>query len=200
MAMRWRASRLKKLPDYVYAHAERADLLGRTLRLFFQDEARFGRINDPRRCWAPAAVRPVVDAQHIREYLYAFAAVSPHDGQLTSLITDQVDANTMSIFLALVAAEYPNDEILMVLDGAGWHRANALRVPPSMHLLFLPPYSPQLNPVENLWDDLREKHFTNRCFPSLTAVRDALCIALRELHHDHQRTQSITGFPWITAL
>lgn len=136
----------------------------------------------------------------MREYLYAFAAVSPHDGQLSSLITDRVDANTMSIFLAQVAAEYPDDEILMVLDGAGWHRANDLRVPPSMQLLFLPPYSPQLNPVENLWDDLREKHFINRCFPSLTAVRQTLCTALRELHHDRQRTQSIAGFPWITAL
>jgi len=145
-------------------------------------------------------VRPVVDAEHIREYLYAFAAVSPHDGQLSSLITDRVDANTMSIFLAQVAAEYPNDEILMVLDGAGWHHANDLQVPPTMQLLFLPPYSPQLNPVENLWDDLREKHFINRCFSSLTAVRENLCTALRELHYDQQRTKSITGFPWITAL
>ncbi len=195
-----RARRLKKLPDHVYAQAERAELSGRMLRVFFQDEARFGRISDPRRCWSPKDVRPTVEAQHIREYLYAFAAVCPHDGQLTSLITDRVDADTMSIFLAQVAAEYPNDDIFMILDGAGWHRAGALRIPHSMRLHFLPPYSPQLNPVENLWDELREKHFANRCFGSLTAVKDTLCVALRELHHDHKRTQSITGFPWITAL
>lgn len=143
---------------------------------------------------------PRLRLSHIREYLYTFAAVCPHDGQLTSLITDRVDADTKSVFLAQVAAEYPNDDIFMILDGAGWHRAGTLRIPDSMHLHFWPPYSPQFNPVENLWDDLREKHFSNRYFGSLTAIKDSLCIALRELHHDHKRTQSITRFLWITAL
>ena len=187
----------KKIWPNALAHAERADILGRKLRIFFQDEGRFGRISDPRQCWAPPKIRPIVKAQHIREYIYAFAAICPHDGQMSSLITDHVDASTMSQFLAQVANEYLGDEILMVVDGAGWHRAKQLQIPSTMRLLLLPPYSPELNPVEHLWDDRREKHFANRCFDSIEAVRENLCHGLRELHHDLKRIKSMCAFPWI---
>ncbi len=66
----------------------------------FQDEGRFGRINDPRRCWAPDGIRPDVPAQFVREYTYVYAAVSPDDGTLDSLILPEVNAEAMSIFLA----------------------------------------------------------------------------------------------------
>ncbi len=70
----------------------------------FQDEGRFGRISDPRRCWAPTGLRPDVPGQVIREYTYAFAAVSPHDGTLDSLILPEVNTEMMSIFLEEVSA------------------------------------------------------------------------------------------------
>jgi hypothetical protein len=89
----------KKIWPNALNHAERADILGRKLRIFFQDEGRFGRISDPRQCWAPPKIRPIVKAQHIREYIYAFAAICPHDGEMSSLVTDHVDASTMSQFL-----------------------------------------------------------------------------------------------------
>jgi hypothetical protein len=114
-----RSRSFKKNSPLVLAHAERADILGRKLRVFFQDEGRLGRISDPRLCWAPPTVRSIVKAQHIREYIYAIAAICPHDGQMSSLITDQVNAATISQFLEQVTHEYPNDEILMVLDGTG---------------------------------------------------------------------------------
>ena len=102
---------------------------GRPVRLMFQDEARFGRISDPRRCWAPPGVRPVVGAQVVRQYTYAFAAVSPHDGTLDSLILPQASGQMMSLFLQEVARRHPEEFVLMVLDGAGWHRATRLVVP-----------------------------------------------------------------------
>ena len=64
----------------------------------------------------------------------------------------------------------------------------------------LPPYSPQLNPVENLWEEIREKWFTNLVFDSLEAVEDRLVEALAALHADPQRTQSISGFDWIVKI
>ena len=85
----------------------------------------------------------------------------------------------------------------MIVDGAGWHRAKQLRIPPTMQLQLLLPYSPELNRVEHLWDDLREKHFANCCFDSLDAGREALCHGLRELHHDPKRIKSMCAFPWI---
>ena len=147
----------------------------------FQDEARFGRITDPRRCWAPAGVRPEVSAQVVREYEYAFAAVSPHDGSLDTLVLPSVNTEAMSVFLAEVSQRHASEFILMVLDGAGWHRAKRLQGPTNMRLIPLPPWSPQLNPVEHLWDEVREKWFANRVFNSLSAVEEQLMTALKTL-------------------
>jgi transposase len=166
----------------------------------FQDEARFGRLSDPRRCWAPQGMRPQVSAQLVREFTYAFAAVSPHDGGLDTLVLPEVTAQTMSLFLAEVAARHPEDFILMFLDQAGWHKAKALVVPANMRLEWLPPYSPECNPVEHLWDELREKWFANRLFRGLDAVEDTLVTALHTLEMETERVGSITGFDWIISI
>ncbi len=188
---------LKKLVKIVKEEVVRQGQLGRQLRVMFQDEARFGRINDPRRCWAPKGIRPEVGRQIVREYTYAFGAVSPRDGTLDSLVLPVVTAEAMSIFLAEVARRHPEEYILMFLDGAGWHRANDLTVPENMRLEALPPYSPQLNPVEHIWDEIREKWFANEVFNSLNAVEDRLVDALVALEDDKELVASITGFDWI---
>jgi transposase len=166
----------------------------------FQDEGRFGRINDPRRCWACRSCRPRVPVQLVREYIYAFAALSPHDGVVDSLVLPAVNANAMSLFLAEVAARHPNEEILMVLDGAGWHSVHDLVVPPNLRLLALPPYSPELNPTEHIWDEIREKWFRNEVFLSLDAVEQRLADSLATLETDRPRVQPLTGFPWIVSI
>jgi hypothetical protein len=166
----------------------------------FQDEARFGRISDPRRCWAPAGVRPAVNTQIVREYEYAFAALSPHDGVLDTLVLPGVHAEAMSMFLAEVAQRRSDEFILMVLDGAGWHKAKRLQVPAHMKLIPLPSWSPQLNPVEHLWDEVREKWFSNQVFASLQAVEDRLVTALQTLEEDRQRVASLSGFDWIISM
>jgi hypothetical protein len=166
----------------------------------FQDEARFGRVNDPRRCWAPAPLRPLVKSAFVREFTYAYVAVSPLDGVLDSLVLPEVSTVAMDIFLAEVSARHPDDFIVMVLDGAGWHKANDLEVPENLHLLFLPPYSPELNPVENIWDEIREKNFHNKAFSSLEAVEDQLLDGLVALEKAMDKVKSITGWPWIVSL
>ena len=137
--------------------------------------------------------------QIVREYTYAFGAVSPHDGTLDSLVLPVVTAEAMSIFLEEVARRHPEEFILMFLDGAGWHRANDLAVPENMRLEALPPYSPQLNPVEHIWDEIREKWFANEVFNSLDAVEDRLVEALVALENDRELVASTTGFDWIQA-
>ena len=93
----------------------------------------------------------MVGARLVREYTYAFSAVSPHDGVMDSLVLPFVNAETMSLFLALVAERHPEEFIVMVMDQAGWHIAGDLVVPDNMRILFLPPYSPELNPAEHIW-------------------------------------------------
>ena len=170
------------------------------LRLMFQDEGRFGRISTPRRCWAPRGIRPNVPSQIVREYTYGYAAVSPHDGTMDSLILPQVTEEAMSIFLREVSDRHPDEFILMVMDGAGWHKANALRVPDNMALFFLPPYSPQLNPVEHIWESIREDGFRNEVFNSMDGVENQLMQCLAALERDPAAVASMTGFPWITSI
>jgi hypothetical protein len=166
----------------------------------FQDEGRFGLLGTPRRCWAPRSIRPVVGARLQRKYLYAFAAVSPHDGVLDSLILPWVNAETMSLFLATVAERHDDEFIVMVMDQAGWHIAGRLQVPSNMRIVLLPPYSPELNPAEHLWEALREDWFGNTVFNDLDAVEDALDDGLIDLESNSQRVQAMTGFNWITSI
>lgn len=166
----------------------------------FHDEGRFGRISDPRHCWAPQGVRPEVPVQIVREYTYVFAAVSPHDGTLDSLILPEVNTEMMSLFLKEVSLRHSEEFILMFLDKAGWHRATQLKIPANIRLAWLPAYSPQCNPVEHLWEEIREKWFTNLVFPSLESVEDLLVEALATLENDSQRTQNLTGFEWIISI
>jgi transposase len=184
----------------VHEQAQRQSGCGRRIRLMFQDEGRFGRINSPRRCWAPEGLRPEVQVQVVREYVYAYAAISPHDGVMDSLILPVVNTEAMSIFLEEVAARHSEEYIVMVMDQASWHKANALRIPENMSLVWQPPYSPQCNPVEHIWEEIREKWFPNLVFKNLDGVVDTLAGALATLENDWVRTQSITGFDWIVSL
>ena len=108
----------------------------------------------------------------VQEFTYAYAAVCPSDGELDSLILPEVGTAMMSLFLEEVGARHPDEFIVMIMDGAGWHTAKKLHAPHNMLILYLPPYSPELNPVEYLWDDIREKDFSNRVFADMTALKD----------------------------
>lgn len=163
----------------------------------FQDEARFGRINIPQRCWAPKGIRPVVGAQIVREYTHVYAAVSPLDGTLDSLILPEVTTEMFSLFLDEVAKRYCRELIVMFLDKAGWHTAKALTIPENVRLCYLPPYSPELNPAEHLWDEIREKWFPNLVFHHMDGVEDALMKALIALEDDPDKVRGLTGFDWI---
>lgn len=167
------------------------------IRLMFQDEARFGRISDVRRCWCPKPHRPMVQAMVSQEYTYAYTALTPVDGRMDSLVLPQVNGVCMDIFLTEIASRYPEERIIMVLDGAGWHKNQKIPLPSNLRLVFLPPYAPELNPVEHLWDDLREKFFHNRVFVSIEALEDHLVSALLAFENDTDKVQSITGWDWI---
>lgn len=170
------------------------------VRILFQDEARFGRISDHRRCWAPLPIRPIVGRQVIREYLYAFMAVCPFDGYSASLILPWSDAYTMSVFLSHTATTFENDYCIMFLDGAAWHRALDLKIPQNIRIEFLPSYSPELNPVEHIWEYLRENYFGNIALPDLDAVENRLCNGLRNIIFNPDLVKSLTNFSWMNTL
>jgi len=154
-------------------------------------------MNTPRRCWAPQGVRPSVGMQRVRESLYVYAAVTPADGKLVSLVLPETDSELMSLFLGEVAQRFPNEFILMFMDQAGWHKSTSLVIPENMRLRWLPPYSPECNPTEHIWEEIREKWFGNTVFQSLADVEDTLATALAALEKSPALIQSLTGFDWV---
>lgn len=173
---------------------------GKPCRVLFQDEGRFGRISDTRRCWAPLPIRPHVPRQVVREYIYGYVAVSPLDGKCSSLILPWSDGEMMSMFLAHTAQVFPGDYCLMFLDQAGYHAGSTLRVPENIRLLPIPPYSPELNPTEHVWEHLRENFFGNDALPSLNVVADRLSAGLLDLSQKPDLLRSLTCFKWIETL
>ncbi len=162
-----------------------------------QNEGRFGRISDPHRCWAPPGIRPKVPKQVIREYLYAYAAVCPALGKMTSLVLPYADTETMNIFLKQVSDDFINHFVLMLVDQAGWHKSMGIKVPENIRLIKQPSHSPELNPAEDLWDDLREKEFHNEAFGSLDQVEHALCDGLRRIEAEPDALRSMNLFPYL---
>ena len=190
----------KKLPQALAALLTLQDVGRRRVRLMFQDEARFGRMVRIRRCWAPSPARPMVCNGYEREFLYVYGAVSPLQGQLDWMITRQMNTTNMSAFLAQVSAKHRRDFIVMVVDGASSHVCKDLAVPKNIRLLRLPPYAPELNPQEHVWDEIREKEFPNRVFADLHSVHAQLEAGLPRLASDRKALRSLTAWPWIVSL
>jgi putative transposase len=161
----------------------------------FQDEAGFGRINKPKRCWCPKGVRPVVPCRHIREYRHAFGAVEPLTGASFFLIMPLCNTEMMNLFLAELSKEFPDDDVVLVCDGAGWHKSKELIVPENITILHLPPATPEMNPIEQIWKEIRKRGFKNECFETLEKVVDRLCDTIRNL--PKSVIQSITLREWI---
>lgn len=164
----------------------------------FQDEAGFGRINKPKYCWCMKNIRPTVPCHHIREYRYAYGAVSPVDGESFFLIMPYCNTDCMNVFLRELSAFYPNDIILLAADNAVWHRAKSLVIPDNIEIFPLLPYTPELNPIEQIWKEIRKRGFKNEIFSTLDKVVDRLCDTINSLSKDV--VKSITGRDWILSL
>lgn len=154
-------------------------------------------MSDPARCWAPAPMRPTVGLALIREFRYFYAAIGPQNGTLHWMIAETMNTENMALFLEQIGKAHPDRNVVMVLDGASSHRAKALEVPDNISLIHLPPYSPELNPVEILWHELREKNCSNRVFESLNAVCHEVENGLQKFASAPEDVTRLSGWPWI---
>jgi len=168
------------------------------VRLMFQDEAGFGRINKPKYCWCFKGLRPSVPCHHIREYRYAYGAVEPLTGESFFLVLPYCNTDCMNVFLRELSTAYPDDFILMVDDGAAWHKSKGLEVPANIEIFPLPPYTPEMNPIEQIWKEIRKRGFKNEVFRTLEKVVDRLCDTICSLTCD--TVKSITGRDWILSM
>ena len=104
------------------------------------------------------------------QYVYSYGAVSIPQGNFDSSMLPHVNSQCMALFLAEISKRHPNENTVMVAGGAGWHKSQSMPIPNNIRLLSLPPCSPELNPVEHLWHELREKCFRNKMLDSLEKI------------------------------
>lgn len=148
--------------------------------------------------WWTRGKRPpgVQDQRH--EWAYLFGAARPGGEGAFALVLPTVNTDMMQIFLDRFAATLAEDEhAVMVVDGAGWHTTRALVVPPNVTLVPLPPYSPQLNPMERVWLYLRDRFLSLRLLEDYDAIVDACCKAWNVVAEDAERIRSLCLYPWI---
>jgi len=131
------------------------------------DEAAFGRISEPSSCWAPSGVRPVIPCQMVREYMYAFGAVDPHSGDDCFIIAPKCNTEWTNLFLNELSIKFKDDYILLSMDNAGWHKSKGLKIPENIRPCYIPPRTPEMNPIEQIWKEVRKRGFKNKLWQPL---------------------------------
>jgi hypothetical protein len=155
---------------------------GTRLELWWQDEARVGQKNKIARRWARRGTRPRAPHDQRTSSAYIFGAICPAEGKGAALVLPRCDTQAMNLHLAEIAqAVAPGAHAAILMDRAGWHRAKDLVVPDNLTLVPLPPRSPELNPVENIWQFLRDNWLSSRVFTSYTDTVDHCCYAWNRL-------------------
>lgn len=168
---------LKKIAEQAAGYLKDPDSL-----IFFFDEARFGLQPQIARQWALRGERISTSIKTGYSNFYLFAAVDPRSGECFILELPRVDTEIVNIYLKELSETYPNKNILLIWDQAGYHKSKGLRVPANITIETLPPYSPELNPAERLWRWLRRHACRNRLFKSLDEQAEALEQTIRTLN------------------
>ena len=165
------------------------------------DEARVGQKGRGTRVWYGRGLRPEGTMDHRYVSAWIYAAVRPGTEEAFALVMSEVSAEAMQAFLDRFAATLPERvHAALLLDGAGWHIAADITVPSNISLIFLPPYAPQLNPVERIWLYLRERFLSLRLFADLDAIVEGCCGAWNRLVAEQGRIASLTDYPYLRSV
>jgi transposase len=168
-------------------------------RLLFLDEAWWGLTTQLRRVWARKGVRPVQPVWGGRRWRPVIGAVEPATGRFVSLLVGRLNSAWFSLFLAHLAAHYPGERLVVVLDNAGWHVSQRVVVPETITLWFQPPHSPEVNVMEQVWQWIRGQHTRGTLFTMDEQLDEVLCDALDGLGNDPERVKSLTSQHWLYA-
>jgi transposase len=169
-----------------------------SVAVWAEDEHRLGLLPVVRRVWAPRGQRPTAWVRRRYEWCYVYACVRPTTGQSWWCLLPTVSTEAMCAALAAFAHDEGIDaqrRAVLVLDGAGWHKAAELAVPEGIHLVPLPPASPELQPAERLWP-LVDEVVANRTFATLDALEDVLVVRCRSLRADRRTVKAHTRYHW----
>ena len=166
---------------------------GKPLEIWWQDEARIGQQGTLTRVWAERGSRPRAPRDQRYKWAYLFGAICPARGIGAAWVLPYANAKAMNLHLQEISSQVEDGaHAVVVLDGAGWHKTGGrLRLPSNISLLHLPPYSPELNPQENVWQYLRQIYLANRVYENYDAIVEACCQAWNALTDQPDRIRSI---------
>jgi transposase len=185
------AGHIQNFPDTLQAIAD-AHPEAERVEVWFLDESRVGQKGRLTRRWYAKGHRPRGIRDHRFRSAWIFGAVCPERDTGGALVTSHISTEAMACFLAELAKAIPKGtHAAVIMDQAGWHVAGRLDIPATITLVPLPPYSPELNPIERLWRSLKDNKLSNRVFSDLAAVIDACCEAWNTIIAETGRIRSI---------
>jgi len=172
---------------------------GKEVPVYFQDAARFGTQGTITRVWARKGSRPRAVRQNGREWLYVLMAVCAATGATSALIMPTLNTAVVNLFLEQFSRELAAGvHAVLIWDGAGFHTGGDLVVPSNVSLIRLPPYSPELNPVENLWHYLRSHHWSNRQYEGYKGLEEEAVRSLRAVRQDGEKLKTICNADYVS--
>jgi transposase len=171
------------------------------VEIWFQDEARVGQQGTHAYIWAPIGARPLMVRDNRHDSAYIFGAICPSRGVGAAIITPACNTEMMNLHLEEISTQVaPGARAVLICDGAGWHqKGKSLRLPENIRLLSLPSYSPELNPMEKIWDYLRQNKLCATVWHSYDEIIEACKTAWNWLIDDPERIRSIGSRNWATV-
>jgi putative transposase len=168
------------------------------IEVWFQDESRFGQQGTLTRVWAKVGTRPRAVRQTQYDYLWILSAVCPQTGSCHGLLAPFLNTDVITVYLREFSKSLaPDVHAVLVWDGAGYHTSHEVKIPDNVTLLQLPPYSPELNPVENLWHYLKSHYWSNRCYENYHELEQAVIDAWRNVCSSTDTIKSICAVPYL---
>ena len=149
--------------------------------LLFCDEARFGTRSKLGYGWFKKGTRTQVKVKLGYKNFYLYGAVSPFSGKNFSLLLPKANTECMRLFLAGLVEEFGDKKIILVMDRASWHHSKDLKIPTNIEIVYLPAYSPELNPIERLWLYIKHHTIRNRIYEDIDDLEDAICDFINNL-------------------
>ena len=150
--------------------------------LWFFDESRFGTHSKIGHGWFRTGIRTPVKIKLGYKNFYLYSAANPKTGKEFTIILPNVNINCMNIFLKEFSKTIKQRKVLIVMDGAGWHKSDKLKYPKNIRILIQPAYSPELNPIEKLWQYIKDHTIKNKIYKTLPDLENQVCKFVRTLN------------------
>jgi transposase len=154
----------------------------------FFDESRFGTHSKVGHGWFERGIRSTIRTKVGYKNFYLYSGVDVSSGENFNLILPYVNTDNMNVFLSNLSKEYASDIMVLIMDGAGWHKSKELSIPDNIKIIYLPPYSPELNPVERLWLYIKNNILANKLYETIDVLESTLCSFIQQLPNQLVKT------------